>query len=266
VNVVTAPPPPFDPNDIIAEATGPTGAMVTYSTGVDDGGRPITCSPSSGFVFPLGATTVTCSNDTTFTVTIVDTTPPTLTVPASLDLNATSAAGAVGTYSASASDLVNGPVAVTCAPPSGSTFPLGVTTVTCSASDAAGNDASAQFDVTVIDADPPVIHSIVATPNTIWPPNKKLTAVTVTVDVDDNVDPAPLVRIFAVTCNEPIAAGDAVITGPLTVNLRADRDAHGTGRVYTIFIEAIDAAGNRSTGSVTVTVPHDQGKKRSARS
>lgn len=266
VSVVTAPPPPFDPNDILAEATGPAGAVITYSTGLDDGGRPVTCSPSSGSTFPLGVTTVTCSNATTFTVTIVDTTPPTLTVPASLELNATNAAGAVGTYSASAIDLVDGVVAVTCAPPSGSTFPLGVTTVTCSASDAASNDASAQFNVTVVDADPPVIHLIVATPNMIWPPNKKLIAVSLTADVDDNVDPAPLVRIFAITCNEPIAAGDAVITGPLTVNLRADRDAHGTGRIYTIWVEAIDAAGNRSTGSVTVTVPHDQGKMRSARS
>ncbi|HJQ40088.1 MAG TPA: hypothetical protein VKB93_23325, partial [Thermoanaerobaculia bacterium] len=71
-------------------------------------------------------------------------------------------------------------------------------------------------------------------------------------------DPAPLVRIFAVTANENILPTDYEITGLLTVKLRADRDGNGSGRVYTIHVEAIDASGNRSTKTVTVTVPHDQ--------
>src|SRR6185503_5101823 len=43
-----------------------------------------------------------------------------------------------------------------CSPASGSTFPLGSPTVTCTASDAAGNTSSATFNVVVKDATPPV--------------------------------------------------------------------------------------------------------------
>jgi hypothetical protein len=45
------------------------------------------------------------------------------------------------------------------------------------------------------------------------------------------------------------------ITGDLTLNLRAERSNKGTGRVYTITIECVDASGNVSTKTVTVTVP-----------
>lgn len=53
---------------------------------------------------------------------------------------------------------------------------------------------------------------------------------------------------------------DWVITGPLTVDLRAERSGKGSGRVYTITVECSDASGNTATKTVTVTVPHDQGK------
>ena len=61
--------------------------------------------------------------------------------------------GAVVTYTASATDDVDGSVPVTCVPASGSTFEIGTTPVTCSAEDAAGNEASAGFDVHVRGAD-----------------------------------------------------------------------------------------------------------------
>src|SRR5205823_3608950 len=60
-------------------------------------------------------------------------------------------------FTASAVDLVDGPVTVQCAPPSGSTFPLGTTTVTCTAIDAHGNTATATFTVKVQDTTPPAI-------------------------------------------------------------------------------------------------------------
>jgi hypothetical protein len=263
VIVVAEPPPPTDPHDITAEATGPGGAIVTFNV-VDDGGRPLTCAPASGSTFPLGANTVTCSGGVSFTVTVVDTTPPVLTLPADTTLAATSAAGAVGTYSATASDLVDGSVPVTCAPPSGSTFPLGTTTVVCSASDAHENEVSGSFLIHVLDLDPPSIISLTASPSSIWPPNQQMVDVTVTADVVDNVDATPTVRIYDITCNESIAPGDAVITGPLTAQLRAARDGNGSGRVYTLHIEAIDDAGNRSISTVLVTVPHDQSSRRRA--
>jgi probable HAF family extracellular repeat protein len=78
-----------------------------------------------------------------------DVTPPLLVVPAEMTANATSPNGAVVLYAASATDDIDGTVPVTCAPPSGSTFPIGTTTVTCTATDAAGNTGSASFTVHV---------------------------------------------------------------------------------------------------------------------
>ena len=60
--------------------------------------------------------------------------------------------------------------------------------------------------------------------------------------------------------NEPVDAdGDWLITGNLTLNLRAERLGNGTGRVYTITVQCMDSSGNSTTKNVTVNVPHDQG-------
>jgi hypothetical protein len=44
------------------------------------------------------------------------------------------------------------------------------------------------------------------------------------------------------------------------LKLRAERSAKGPGRIYTITVECVDTAGNKSMRDVTVTVPHDHGK------
>jgi hypothetical protein len=62
---------------------------------------------------------------------------------------ATRAAGATVDYAASATDEVDGPIAPSCSPASGTTFPIGATTVTCTATDAHGNAASGSFNVLV---------------------------------------------------------------------------------------------------------------------
>ncbi len=115
-----------------------------------------------------------------------------------------------------------------------------------------------------IDAVPPVFQSARASPDLLWPVNHKMVPVTVTVSVADAVDPSPITRILSVSSNEAAdAAGDghteadAQITGPLTVNLRAERSGTGSGRVYTILLESRDASGNASQRTVTVAVPHD---------
>jgi len=56
-------------------------------------------------------------------------------------------------------------------------------------------------------------------------------------------------------------APDWQITGDLAVNLRAERSGKGTGRIYTITVECNDTSGNTATKTVTVSVPHDSGKK-----
>jgi hypothetical protein len=65
--------------------------------------------------------------------------------------------------------------------------------------------------------------------------------------------------IISVSSNEPSSSPQWQITGPLTVSLEADRLGTGSGRVYTITVRCTDRSGNAATGTVVVTVPHDQG-------
>jgi hypothetical protein len=87
---------------------------------------------------------LTCVNDTQ---------APSIACPANITKTAGSQCNAVATYTASASDNCPG-VTVSCSPASGSTFPLGTTTVTCKATDAAGNMTTCTFTVTVTNAAP----------------------------------------------------------------------------------------------------------------
>jgi len=82
-------------------------------------------------------------------VTVVDTTPPTIVVPANILVNAPTTGGVACVFSTSATDFVSGSVATTNNPASGTVLPIGVTTVTTTASDAAGNSASKTFTITV---------------------------------------------------------------------------------------------------------------------
>jgi hypothetical protein len=239
----TTPPTLTLPANITAEATGPSGADVTYSASASDtvdGSVAVNCSPASGSTFPLGTATVNCSatdssgNTSTgsFTVTVVDTNPPTLTLPANITAEATGPSGAAVTYSASASDTVDGSVAVTCSPASGSTFPIGTTTVSCSATDAHGNTASGSFTVKVQDTTTPTLTlpaniTAVAT-------GQSGAAVTYSASASDTVDGS-----VSVTCNP--ASGSTFPIGTTTVSC-----------------SATDAHGNTANGSFTVKVIYGQ--------
>jgi hypothetical protein len=156
------------PADATIEALGPTGAPYTYTASANDDVNGVVvanCSPASGETFALGATPVQCTatdaagntGTSSFTVTVSDTTPPVVTVPASVTIEAIGAAGAAYGYAASAADAVSGAVTPTCVPASATTFPIGSTTVQCTASDAAGNPGVSSFVVTVRDTTPPVV-------------------------------------------------------------------------------------------------------------
>ncbi|MBI3885691.1 MAG: HYR domain-containing protein [Opitutae bacterium] len=259
--------------NLTAEATSASGAAVNFTataTDATDGTVAVTTTAASGAVFPLGTTTVTATATDaagnvatkTFTVTVVDTTKPVLALPANLTVEATSGAGAVATFAATATDATGATLTYSVA--SGSTFPVGTTTVTATATDAAGNVSTGTFTVTVRDATAPVFTALSTNSPTLWPPNHKLVAVTVSAAATDAVGPVTY-RILTVTSSEPDnglgdgdTANDIQITGALTVNLRAERSGKGTGRTYTITVEAKDAAGNVTTQTVTVTVPKDQ--------
>ncbi|HKX48761.1 MAG TPA: sigma-70 family RNA polymerase sigma factor [Gaiellaceae bacterium] len=168
------------PSPPAVEATGPAGAKVEYQVTAKDlvDRRPgVGCTPASGSTFPLGATTVRCSagdasgnrGEASFPVTVVDTTAPTLVLPSNRTVQAASTKGATVTYAASATDLVDGPVTPTCSPVSGANFPVGATTVTCTARDTRGNQSSGSFVVTVTPFPQPdlVVSSVTGTRFTI---------------------------------------------------------------------------------------------------
>ncbi|MFZ0750360.1 MAG: HYR domain-containing protein, partial [Pyrinomonadaceae bacterium] len=85
----------------------------------------------------------------------VDPTPPVLTVPSTITMTATSPAGAVVTYSVSATDNLDPNPVISCTPQSGSTFAIGATSVNCTATDASDNTAHDSFSVVVADIPPP---------------------------------------------------------------------------------------------------------------
>jgi hypothetical protein len=103
-------------------------------------------------------------------------------------------------------------------------------------------------------------------PDVLFPPNHRYVDVFATVEVSDNFDDAPAVRLVEVTSNEPDdgeddgnTVNDIVIVDDLHVRLRAERSGVGTGRVYTLTYEVTDACGNDATADVTVAVPLSRG-------
>ncbi len=227
------------PANLVIEATGPAGAIATFSasaTDLVDGNLSVLLAPESGSVFPIGTTAVQATaTDSTgntvsdiFTVTVVDTTAPVIAPLDNLIVEATSAAGAVVEFSPSALDIVNDAVSVTASPASGSTFALGETIVTLTATDAAGNTATTTFTVTVVDTTAPTI----ATPANIIAEATSADGATVIFDLSasDLVD-------GAVAVDSSHASGNVFPIGTTVVTLSSE-----------------DAAGNRAESSFTVLV------------
>jgi hypothetical protein len=131
--------------------------------------------------------------------------------------------------------------------------------------DQSNNDADESGAAYVLTAAGPiVISALTATPNVLWPPNHKLVPVAVTPTATDGSGIAPVCRITAVRSTEPIwvpGETDWILTGPLTVALRAERAGTGPGRVYTISVTCTNAAGLSAMKEVAVAVPHDRSKR-----
>lgn len=233
---------------------------------------PITLDPSSVGPYGLGTTNVTLTvtddkgdfDSCTAMVNVVDEEPPGIACPASQVVECTGSGGAVVSFTATATDNCSSNPLVSCDPASESTFPLGLTSASCSATDTSGNVSECGFDVTVEDTLPPAIFSVSANPNELWPPNHKMVPVDISVDVSDICDPTAVCRITDVTSNEPTNGEGSGNTVPdwevdgLSVNLRAERLGSGDDRIYTITIQCTDASENIATETVVVTVPHDR--------
>jgi uncharacterized repeat protein (TIGR01451 family) len=230
------------PAAMTVEATGATGAAVTYAapgvteTGSGLNGAPA-CTPAAGSTFAIGTRAVACSasdlagntGSASFNVTVSDTTPPALTLPANMFRSTTNNSMAV-TYTATANDLVSGARTVSCTPASGSLFAQGTTTVNCSAADLAANVGSGSFTVTVTrpDTTPPVL----SLPANITTTATGATSATVT---------------FTATATDAVSGVRPVTCTPASGSL------FPIART-TVNCSATDAAGNTANGSFTVTV------------
>jgi len=249
------------PADITVTSPDDQPVVVDYTvTATND--ATITCLPAGNTTFSVGTTVVTCtatnltgSDTKSFKIIVQSGSTPEITVPDDIVAEATSPDGAVVEFEATAT---NG-ATIVCTPASGSTFALGVTTVSCTATNAGGSDTDT-FTVTVVDSTPPQILSVDANPGVLWPPNHQMVNVSVVVVAVDVADPAPVSQIISVTSNQPIngtgdgdVAPDWVITGPLTVQLRSER-AGSQDRIYTITVQTTDASGNTTTATDTVVV------------
>ncbi len=270
----TTPPAVTVPANQTLASTSASGATVTYSataTDLVDGSRPVTCAPASGTVFPVGTTTVTCSGATdtrgntapakTFTVTVTNQ-PPVVT-QANLTAVATSSTGAAVTFAPKVVDASDPNPVLTCAPASGTKFPIGTTNVTCTAKDKVGLSASVTFTVTVTHS-APVCSAATASTTSLWPPNHQLVPITVKglTTADGGTITTVIRSIYQDEYTDGLGDGDTAIdgfgVGTSTAQVRAERSGSLDGRVYYIGFTSTTAGGS-CNGIVTVGVPHDQG-------
>ena len=178
--------------------------------------------------FALGKTTVTWtaedSNGNMATakqlITVVDTTPPSITAPANVTAEATGVLTSVNVGTATTSDIF----AVTVTNNAPASFALGVTTVTWRATDTSGNASTAVQQVKVVDTTPPLL---------IPPPNKTAEATGVLTVVN---------------------IGTATATDPFGVTITNNAPASYALGVTTVTWTATDTHGNKSTALQQVKV------------
>ena len=237
-----------------------TGAMLTASLPLGPHTITLTVSSSGGG-----------SDDDDVLVTIGDTTAPVIILNGAnpmtvechtsfTDPGATADDGCAGSFAATASGSVNVNVP-------------GTYTITYNASDPSGNPATPKTrTVNVVDTTAPTINLNGQTPS-MWPPNHKYETFRVTDFVTSVTDSCNTsldvgnVVISEVTSDELENSGgdgntlnDIVIAGDCkSVQLRAERDGGGDGRVYTITFKVSDASGNVGTATARVFVPKSQG-------
>ncbi len=236
-------------------ASGLPAATYTYTfSGATTGSGNDT---GTGSLFNIGTTTVrvTASNTCgsvgcTFTVTVVDNIPPTITCPSAITQN--SASGSCNasvnvpapTYgdNCSVSKLTWAMTGATTAssPPTGInevgtyTFNVGVTTVTYTVTDAAGNPANCAFSVTITDNTPPVISGC--------PTNMTV-----------NTGPG------RTTCNQIASWADPTALDNCSGVLTYATRSHAPGALFNVGTTTVtytfkDTSGNTETCTFTVTV------------
>ncbi|WP_254094638.1 HYR domain-containing protein [Dawidia soli] len=207
-----------------------------------DGSPAVTTTHLPGSTFTQGIHTVTyeatdaAGNKETcsFTITVTDATKPMFTdCPANINVTTSpTTCHAVVTWTApTVTDNCDATPVVTTTSTPGSTFALGVHTVTYEATDAAGNKETCSFTVTVADAAKPVF--------TNCPANIQVATTAATCD--------------ATVSWTPPAVSDNCDASPVVTTTTTPGSTFTRG-VHTVTYEATDAAGNKETCSFTITV------------
>ncbi|HRI27348.1 MAG TPA: HYR domain-containing protein, partial [Chitinophagales bacterium] len=198
----------------------------------------------AGGIYPLGATTVTYlatdavgnTNICTFNITIFDAQAPAVTCPANVvqPLSGANCFAIVTVPPATATDNCLGVVALSnsltgTANASGA-YLVGVTTVTYTAADVAGNTVTCNFTVSVLEQTPPVIAAC--------PPNISKPVVAGTCSA-------------TATWNTPVATDNCSV---VTLSVSVPSGSSFNTGVSTVTYTATDASGNTATCAFTVTV------------
>ncbi|HZV69783.1 MAG TPA: HYR domain-containing protein [Saprospiraceae bacterium] len=236
------------PSNVTANVSPTTScsAVVTYgSVGATDNCTApsivLVSGQASGSSFPVGTSTIvyratdsagntmTCS----FTVTVIDNQPPSITCPANVTANAAQGTcAAVVTYgSTSATDNCTAPaITLVSGQASGSSFPVGVNTIVFRASDAAGNSSTCAFTVRVFDTQIPTISCPAA----------------ITVQCASTV---PAASVGSVTANDNCGAPTVTFLGDVISNQTC-------ANKYTItrYYRATDPSGNSASCSQSIIV------------
>jgi uncharacterized repeat protein (TIGR01451 family) len=293
VNIVDTTDPTITAPPNVSVATGPGAtscgvfvgdAQLGTASAADGCSSSVTVTRTgvpAGNNFPVGQTFIIyTANDghghtrsATQTVTVTDNTPPALSIPADITVNAPanscSASLSPGTATAtdncsgvnvagvrSDSQLLNAP------------YPVGTTTITWTATDSHSNTASGVQTIKVKDATAPTITLTSGTIN-LAPPNhsyQTFSIANLVASANDGCDAGVDINdvvISKVTSDEVENGGgdgstlnDIVIAPDCkSLQLRRERDGDGDGRVYTITLQVRDSSGNVATAVRKVFVP-----------
>ena len=235
--------------NIVTNLTSGCTAMVNYPPSVATPNcwahsiKTNYCSPASGTTFSIGVTNVTCTavddlnntNKCSFTITVLESVPPTITsCPTNRIASTTATNSNSGTiaYSPAFSATDNCSIKTNyCVPPTGSTFPKGTNTVTCTSQDKSGNTANCSFTVTVIDNTRPTISNAV---------NQSVAQAcdgTVTYNMPVAKDNCPSVTL---SCTPASGMTNFSLTGQITTNIvtctATDTSGNVTNASFKVFV------------------------------
>ncbi len=154
----------------------------------------------------------------TFTLLGQDTIPPTVIPPTNQVVTANNSNVANVYYPQATATDNAGVTSLTCSPISGSVFPIGITTVTCSASDAVGNIGKAMFTV--------VVKPMIQQPTTTQQPTTQTITPPVTTNIPKPVPipkstpiptPIPVPQPTPTTTSSTTSPTTTIIPSPTTV-------------------------------------------------